>query len=306
MNPLSLWGKVRLGFDALVQLFEQGGFSGAVMTELDRAEHSGLKRFLISVYQVTFRISRAWDGLVAGFTSALDEAAPVFAILGSTLDELGGALLELFHALTGSTANLPSAEYRSFGELVGSALAGIVKWTAAAISVTASFFTSLAKGATSVVQVFAAVFNHLYDSFVTVRSFLTALAESIRSAFVSLSDGVIGLLRRVPTRFLPAEYQWLARQPLSTEVQQQLTLAVPSSTPSPDLASSPMPARAEALSRTTELAQLQAAFSAATTGISSSQPISVNVQVDGETIARAGHSAQRDSAARAYSSVPAY
>jgi TP901 family phage tail tape measure protein len=300
------WEKVRLGFDALVQLFEQGGFSGAVMTELDRAENSGLKRFLISVYQVAFRVGRAWDGLVAGFTTALDEAAPVFAILGATVYELGGALLELFHALTGSTANLPSEEYRSFGELVGSSLAGIVKWTAAAISVTASFFTSLAKGATGVVQVFAAVFNHLYDSFVTVRSFLTALAESIRSAFVSLSDGVIGLLRRVPTRFLPAEYQWLARQPLSTEVQQQLTLAMPGSTAAPDVASSSMPARSEAVSRSAELAQLQATFSSAPTANIQSQPITVNVQVDGEMIARAAHNAQRDSAGRAFSSLPTY
>jgi TP901 family phage tail tape measure protein len=300
-----LWEKVRLGFDALVQLFEQGGFSGAVMTELGRAENSGLKRFLISVYQVAFRVGRAWDGLVAGFTAALDEAAP-FEVLGATVDDLGRALLELFQALTGSAAGLPSDEYRGFGELVGSALAGIVKWTAAALSVTASFFTSLAKGATAVVQVFSAVFNHLYDSFVTVRGFLTALAESIRGAFVSLSDGVIGLLRRVPTRFLPAEYQWLARQPLSTEVQQQLTLAMPSTTSSPDVASASMPARSEAVSRSAELAQLQANFSSTPGASGSSQPITVNVQVDGETIARAGIAAQRDSAGRAFSSVPAY
>jgi hypothetical protein len=301
-----LWEKVRLGFDALVQLFEQGGFSGAVMTELGRAENSGLKRFLISVYQVAFRVGRAWDGLVAGFTTALDEAGPVFELLGATVDELGAALIELFQALTGSTAGLPSDEYRSFGELVGSALAGIVKWTAAAISVTASFFTNLAKGATAVVQVFSAVFKHLYDQFVTVRGFLIALAESIRSAFVSLSDGVIGLLRRVPTRFLPAEYQWLARQPLSTEVQQQLTIAMPTRTASPDLASSPMPARAEALSRSNELARLQASFSSAPTTNTSTQPIAVNVQVDGETIARATLGAERDSASRAFSSLPSY
>lgn len=155
-------------------------------------------------------------------------------------------------------------------------------------------------------HVFSAVFNHLCDSFVTVRSFLTALAESIRSAFVSLSDGVIGLLRRVPTRFLPAEYQWLARQPLSTEVQQQLTLSTQRSTPTLDLASSPMPARAEAVSRSADLAQLQASFAASTPASPSSQPITVNVQVDGETIARAAHNARRDSASRAFSSVPTY
>ena len=155
-------------------------------------------------------------------------------------------------------------------------------------------------------QVFSAVFNNLYDSFVTVRSFLTALAESIRSAFVSLSDGVIGLLRRVPTRFLPMEYQWLARQPLSTEVQQQLTLAVPSNSPSPHVASSPMPARTEAASRSAELAQLQASFASAPMVSSPAQPITVNVQVDGETIARASQNAQRDSANRAFASVPSY
>ena len=62
----------------------------------------------------------------------------------------------------------------------------------------------------------------------------------------------------------------------------------------------------EAVSRSADLAQLQASFAASTPVSSSSQPITVNVQVDGETIARAAHNAQRDSAGRAFSSVPAY
>ena len=300
-----IWAKVTLGFQALVQLFEQGGFSGAVMAELGRAENSGLKRFLIGVYQVVFRVGRAWDGLVAGFTSALEEAWPVFQMLGATLEELGAAVLELFQALTGQAAGLPSDEYRGFGELVGAALAGIVKWTAAAITVTAGFFTQLVRGATVVAQVFGAIFTNFYDSFVRVRTFLTELAASIRSAFVSLTDGVIGLLRRVPTRFLPADYAWLARQPLSTEVQQQLTFSTPNAGAGPEIATASMPARAEAVSRSADLSQLQASF-AASAPINPSQPITVNVQVDGETIARAAHNAQRDSAGRAFSSVPAY
>ncbi|MDP1826660.1 MAG: phage tail tape measure protein [Archangium sp.] len=300
-----MWAKVTLGFQALVQLFEQGGFSGAAMAELGRAENSGLKRFLIGVYQVAFRVGRAWDGLVAGFTSALEEAWPVFQMLGATLEELGAAVLELFQALTGQAAGLPSDEYRGFGELVGAALAGIVKWTAAAISVTAGFFTGLVKGATVVAQVFGAIFTNLYDSFVRVRTFLTDLAASIRSAFVSLTDGVIGLLRRVPTRFLPADYAWLARQPLSTEVQQQLTSSTPNPGAGPEIATASMPARAEAVSRSADLSQLQASF-AASAPINSSQPITVTVQVDGETIARAAHNAERESAARAFSPLPAY
>ncbi|HBQ10294.1 MAG TPA: phage tail tape measure protein, partial [Myxococcales bacterium] len=38
------WARVRLFFQGLTQLFEQGGFSGAVREELDRAENQGLKR----------------------------------------------------------------------------------------------------------------------------------------------------------------------------------------------------------------------------------------------------------------------
>jgi len=301
-----VWAKVTLGFEALVQLFEQGGFSGAVRAELGRAENTGLKRFLITLYQVAFRVGRVWDGLVAGFTFALDDAAPAFEVLGATLKELGAALLELFQAITGQAAGLPSDEYRGFGELVGAALAGIVKWTAAAITVTVSFFTSLVKGATLVAQVFGVVFTNLYESFATVRTFLTDLATSIRGAFVSLTDGVIGLLRRVPTRFLPEQYAWLARQPLSTEVQQQDTLATPTAGAGPDVATSSMPARAEAVSRRADVAQLQASIATRPQASTSPQALTVNVQVDGETIARAAHNAQRDSASRAFSPVPTY
>lgn len=299
-----VWARVTLAFQALVQLFEQGGFSGAVMTELGRAENAGLKRFLITAYQVAFRLGRVWEGLVAGFSTALEEGAPMFQALGAAFEELGQAVLELFQALSGQAAGLPSDEYRSFGELVGAALAGIVKWTAATITVTASFFSGLVKGATLVAEVFGAVYANIYESFVRVRTFLTELAASIRGAFQSLTDGVIGLLRRVPTRFLPPEYAWLARQPLSTEVQQQLTLA-PASAPSTDSALSSMPARAEAVSRSSELAQLQASFVPNPT-TNAPQPITVNVQVDGETIARAAHNARRDSESRAFSPVPAY
>jgi hypothetical protein len=35
-------------------------------------------------------------------------------------------------------------------------------------------------------------------------------------------------------------------------------------------------------------------------------PFTVNVQVDGETVARAAHNANRDSASRSFSPVPAY
>jgi hypothetical protein len=73
-----VWERVTLFFNGLKQLFEQGGFSGAVREELNRAENQGLKRFLISIYQIVHRIQQIWEGFKDGFTSTIDAARPVF------------------------------------------------------------------------------------------------------------------------------------------------------------------------------------------------------------------------------------
>ncbi len=45
-----LWQRVSLAFEAISQLIQDGGFSGAVRTELSRAENAGLKDFLINLF----------------------------------------------------------------------------------------------------------------------------------------------------------------------------------------------------------------------------------------------------------------
>jgi hypothetical protein len=75
-------------------------------------------------------------------------------------------------------------------------------------------------------------------------------------------------------------------------------------------ASSAMPAVAEATRRTTDLAQFETSLRTVAQAQNSSQgqgpPLQINVQVDGETVARAVHGADRDVAARSFSPVPAY
>ncbi|MFV2072219.1 MAG: hypothetical protein ACC742_06150 [Thermoanaerobaculales bacterium] len=53
-----MWERVTLFFRGLKQLFEQGGFSGAVREELNRAENQGLKRFLSSTHRITYYVAR--------------------------------------------------------------------------------------------------------------------------------------------------------------------------------------------------------------------------------------------------------
>lgn len=124
------WQRVSLFFQGLTQLFEQGGFSGAVREELDRAENQGLKRFLISVWQVVHRIQQVWEGFTAGFTRSIEEARPVFEELAEAFSGLQEELGALFGEVTGGAASLPSAEFRSFGQTVGGTIATVVSWFA--------------------------------------------------------------------------------------------------------------------------------------------------------------------------------
>jgi len=69
------------------------------------------------------------------------------------------------------------------------------------------------------------------------------------------------------------------------------------------------PAAADSAGRASEFAQLEANMMAFANSQAQRQgqapPFQINVQVDGETVARASHGANRDAAARAFSPVPA-
>lgn len=130
-----LWGSVQLFFKGLKQLFEQGGFSGAVRDELARVENQGLKRFLISVYQIAYRIGQVWEGFKAGFTRSIESSAPVFRDLVAALSELGHEIASIYIGVSNGAASLPSSEFRSFGEIAGAAIGTLVRWMTQLIAI---------------------------------------------------------------------------------------------------------------------------------------------------------------------------
>jgi TP901 family phage tail tape measure protein len=172
-----LMSHVSLFFRGLMQLFEQGGFSGAVREELSRAESMGLKRFLISTYQVVYRLQQIWEGFKAGFTRSLEEARPVFEDLVNALSSLGEEVATLFGGITGTAISLPSSEFRNFGQSVGSALATVVSWGAQVIALSARVYAGFLSG------------------FRAMQAFLAPAVDSVREAFAGLRrvwDNLIG------------------------------------------------------------------------------------------------------------------
>lgn len=114
-----LMDQVCIGFHGLSQLFQNGELSGSVMRELGRAENSGLKRFVIALWQVAWRAGRVWEGLKEGFTGAGSALGPAVAALAETFSSFGKSLGAVWSSLVGIGAAMPSDSFRGFGKAIG-------------------------------------------------------------------------------------------------------------------------------------------------------------------------------------------
>ena len=138
------------------------------------------------------------------------------------------------------------------------------------------------------------------------------IGGAIRSMYYAIRDIVVGLLPKIPDALLPDSL--LGLKNLSLAGTPTTTTAVPASSPLLSGAGIPtasaMPAAVDAAARQDELSRLAANALSGTSrfpeGPAAMPPMTVNVQVDGETVARAVNNAQESNAARAFSPVPAY
>jgi TP901 family phage tail tape measure protein len=120
-----VFGKVKLAFEGIMQLFQSGAFSGQVMEELNKAGNGGVKDFVIKVFVWFERIKLFFSSLIAGFKAGLQFIAPVFEILKNAL----GGLLEQFGIARGSAEENASTwdSIAAAGTKVGTVLAVVAE-----------------------------------------------------------------------------------------------------------------------------------------------------------------------------------
>jgi TP901 family phage tail tape measure protein len=128
----AFWDKIRLVWDGISQLFSQGGFSGAVLGELNKAGNGGIKNFVVSLFLWGNRIKAFWDGLTSGVEIAFQALAPISATLGEIFSELGTILGQIFGSLFGGPNNpdRAAAMFRAMaqaGALVGDVLGLVLR-----------------------------------------------------------------------------------------------------------------------------------------------------------------------------------
>lgn len=118
-----MWNKTKLLFQGLMQLFQEGGFSGAVMDEFNKAENSGVKAFAVKVFLWVNRIENFLGGLVDGFKEKIRDLQPIFDrvtdALGMLTESLGLTVGETYE----NTAAFDSAG--ASGQSLGSDIASL-------------------------------------------------------------------------------------------------------------------------------------------------------------------------------------
>jgi TP901 family phage tail tape measure protein len=120
--------KVKLVWEGVSQLFSQGGFSGSVLNELNKAGNGGIKEFVVKLFLWGNRIKAFWDGLTDGISAAFDAAAPIFHTIGEIFGELADAIGTLFGGANSPDKN--AAAFRAFaeaGKAVGDALGFVLR-----------------------------------------------------------------------------------------------------------------------------------------------------------------------------------
>ena len=256
------------------------------------------------------------------FSGLLSTGRQAFGWVTTAAGDLGrafGALGAAWAGLTG-TSDAASASMSGWGE--GASLLGrIIGWTiGAAITGVIGLLTRAVQVVTFVVKALTVLKN----AFREVGDFVSALGDALvwfftevlPNALASAGHAIgsaLGKLGDVGAALFglgPEDAPSAAGgAPPSGRAVQLPSARVAASSALVRAAAAASPATAAAAQEGDDAARLQSLVAAAqsrSTGSSASAPVTVNVQVDGETLARAQANASRDLAGRSYSPVPAY
>jgi phage-related protein len=193
------WGRITLGFQGLVQLFEQGGFSGAVRNELNQAENLGLKAFLINVYLWGNRIRNLLSGIATGFSQGIEAARPSIDVFVGALRRVGLALGFLSEQDSATVAGAKFERFGSIGVLVGKALATAFEFLVQVMTIVARVAEGVANGwhwVTAGAGLVSNALTQLGVQFSDVMNYLTATtsASSLNGSAWSMLGSVISFV----------------------------------------------------------------------------------------------------------------
>jgi len=171
--------RVKLLVRGLAQVFRDGGFSGAVMDELGKAENAGVKQFAIRVYQIVFRLQRFFEGVADGFRVGIEAVQPVFTKFVSSLRELGEAFGIVGTESADALAALGSDRYARAGASLGDVLARVVAIIVDALAVVVRIGAGIVRGLSDAIAYFRPTFEFVATTIQFVGDMITSLSNDL-------------------------------------------------------------------------------------------------------------------------------
>lgn len=174
--------KVRLAYEALVQLFQQGGFTGAVRKAMGEEANRPVREFAITVFMWVGRIKTFVRSLGAAWEQGMLAAGPTFEAFTSALDRLGTVF-----AIVQDKPDVARGKFTAWGNagrVVGTAIVTIME---AVVDV----LTVLAHVAVGVGEGFAYMGPMVTKIKAAFGSLFTALGEIV-AALMGTEESTIG------------------------------------------------------------------------------------------------------------------
>lgn len=185
--------KAVLAWDALKQVFSEGGFSGAVRDELNKAENMGLKNFVVGVYLAFNRISNFFGSLADSFYDTLNTMEPVFTAFKDAVSGLSDAFSSLYETNDPADATSKFEAFGAAGAAVGKVLASVagavVKIFTAGVQLVTGFINNFGKIKTAV--------QPILDLFGEIIAEIMSAGSAFNTAgggFTSVGEGIASVV----------------------------------------------------------------------------------------------------------------
>ena len=187
-----LWNKIKLGFNALVQLFTEGRLSGAVLKEMVKAENAGVFKFVRTIYLVGRRVLEFFAGVKEALSAAFDAMAPLFRELWKAFEGLGEAFGMVGDSIdsaleTTGLSSFTRAGHR-FGLLLSTAIKFVVRW----VILFVKWWTGFVKGIREAWRFVQPAIDEMKAAFGRLGGALNALGSDGVSNLESAAGGAEG------------------------------------------------------------------------------------------------------------------
>ena len=122
-----IWAKVKLAFQGIIQLFSNGGFSGEVLAEMEKAENQGVMSFVLGLWRAGERIKSFFEGMFSGFNQAWIVLEPAWDRLKLAFRNLFDSMQRFKRMIDPTGASLDDA--KGAGVSMATMIAEGIAWT---------------------------------------------------------------------------------------------------------------------------------------------------------------------------------